>query len=298
MSAAVALAEAEPVPARRLRFTARRDLAAVVGGTILLAIVLLAALAPLVTPYDPDAQQLRDRLLPPAWVAGGTPEHILGTDRNGRDILARIAYGGRVTLLIGVTAVVVGGLVGISAGALAGFAGGWVDGVIGRIADVQQSIPFVVLALAVVAVVGASLANLILVLGVGSWLYYFRVVRGEVLAVRVQPYVEAAVASGVGPLRLFVRHMLPNILPSILVIVTLFVPNVIVFTAGLSFLGLGVPPPTAEWGRMIADGVDYLREQWWLSGIPSLFLVATVLAINLLGDWLRDVLDPVQRWRR
>ena len=282
----------------RSRFVARRDLPAMVGGSILLAIVLMALFAPYVTPHDPNAQELRDRLLPPAWIAGGSADHLLGTDRNGRDILARIAFGARLTLLIGVTAVFVGGLVGVTAGALAGFLRGWVDGVIGRVADVQQAIPFVVLALAVVAVVGASLANLILVLGVGSWLFYFRIVRGEVLSVRQRPFIEAAVATGVGPGRLFTRHILPNVLPSIVVVVTLFVPNVIVFTAGLSFLGLGVPPPTAEWGRMIADGVDYLREQWWLSGVPSVFLVATVLGINLVGDWLRDVLDPVQRWRR
>lgn len=282
----------------RSRFVARRDLPAMVGGSILLAIVLMALFAPYVTPHDPNAQELRDRLLPPAWIAGGSADHLLGTDRNGRDILARIAFGARLTLLIGVTAVFVGGLVGVTAGALAGFLRGWVDVVIGRVADVQQAIPFVVLALAVVAVVGASLANLILVLGVGSWLFYFRIVRGEVLSVRQRPFIEAAVATGVGPGRLFTRHILPNVLPSIVVVVTLFVPNVIVFTAGLSFLGLGVPPPTAEWGRMIADGVDYLREQWWLSGVPSVFLVATVLGINLVGDWLRDVLDPVQRWRR
>jgi peptide/nickel transport system permease protein len=279
-------------------FVARRDLPAVVGGSILIAIVLMALLAPYVTPHDPNAQELRDRLLPPAWLEGGSAAHLLGTDRNGRDMLARIAYGARLTLLIGVTAVFVGGLIGVTAGALAGFVRGWVDLVVGRIADVQQAIPFVVLALAVVAVVGSSLANLILVLGAGSWLFYFRVVRGEVLAVRERPFVEAAVATGVGPGRLFAQHILPNVLPSIIVVVTLFVPNVIVFTAGLSFLGLGVPPPTAEWGRMIADGVDYLGEQWWLSGVPSAFLVATVLGINLVGDWLRDVLDPVQRWRR
>jgi len=285
-------------PRRRLRFDRERDVPAVVGGAILLAIVAMALLAPLLTEHDPNAQELREHLLPPAWLAGGSPEHPLGTDRNGRDMLARILFGARVSLLIGFTAVVVGGTVGVVAGALAGFLGGWVDLVLGRLADVQQAIPFVVLALAAVAVVGPSLANLIIVLGVGSWLFYFRVVRGEVLAVRERPYIEAAVAAGIGPRQIFLRHVLPNVAPSIVVVVTLFVPNVIVFTAGLSFLGLGVPAPTAEWGRMIADGVDYLRTAWWLSVVPSAFLVATVFAINLLGDWLRDVLDPVQRVRR
>ena len=178
---------------------ARRDVPAIVGGSILLAIVLMALFAPYVTPHDPNAQELRDRLLPPAWIGGGSTEHLLGTDRNGRDMLARIAFGARLTLLIGVTAVFVGGLVGVTAGALAGFLRGWVDLVIGRVADVQQAIPFVVLALAVVAVVGASLANLILVLGVGSWLFYFRIVRGEVLSVRQRPFIEAAVATGRRP---------------------------------------------------------------------------------------------------
>jgi peptide/nickel transport system permease protein len=166
---------------------------------------------------------------------------------------------------------------------------------VGRVTDVQQSIPFLVLALAVVAVLGASLANLILVLGLGSWIFYHRVVRAEVLRIREQPYIEAARALGGSSRGVLWRHVLPNVLPSVIVVATLFVPQVIVFTAGLSFLGLGVPPPTPEWGRQIADGIEYLRTAWWLTLVPSFFLVVTVIGVNLVGDWLRDVLDPTLR---
>lgn len=293
--AALPLFEEAALPGPRNRLL--RELPAVLGMAVLLAIAVMAIFADQLAPHDPLSQDLRGRLAPPVWVAGGTADHLLGSDRLGRDILSRIMFGGRITLFIGLMAVVVGGTVGVTLGILAGYLGGVVDIVLGRLADIQQAIPFVILTLAVVAVLGPSLTNLILVLGVGSWLFYYRVARGEVLAVRERPFIEAAEVIGASRLRIVLRHILPNVAASVIVVVTLFVPLVIIFTAGLSFLGLGVPPPTPEWGSMIAEGTQYLRDAWWLSLMPGGFLVLTVLAVNMIGDWMRDFLDPVQRRR-
>jgi ABC-type dipeptide/oligopeptide/nickel transport system permease subunit len=269
----------------------------VVGGGIVAAIVVLAILAPWISPHDPLAQVLPDRLKPPAWLPGGSPTYLLGTDANGRDLLSRILWGARTSLEIGVLSVALGAAIGVTSGLVAGYRGGWLDTIIGRLADIQQAIPLLILALAVIAVVGSSILNLVLVLGAGSWLYYHRVVRGEVLAVRERPYIDAARAVGAGDGRILVRHILPNVAGSIVVIVTLELPQVILFTAGLTFLGLGVPPPTPEWGRLIFDGRDYLQSAWWLTVEPAVFLVLFVLGVNLLGDALRDRLDPVRRQR-
>ena len=280
-------------PARRAR--PRPDGPVLLGGGIVLAVVLMAILAPLISPHDPLAQVLVDRLKPPAWLPGGTPDYLLGTDANGRDILSRIIWGARTSLEIGLLSVILGAGIGVTAGLLAGYRGGWVDTVIGRVADIQQAIPLLILALAVIAVVGSSILNLVIVLGAGSWLYYYRVVRGEVLTIRERPFVEAARAVGAGDRQIVARHILPNIAGSIVVIVTLEIPQVILFTAGLTFLGLGVPPPTPEWGRLIFEGRDYLQGAWWLTLAPGAFLVLFVLGVNLLGDALRDRLDPVRR---
>lgn len=287
------------VDLRRIRFArltwfVRLEPAVLVGGLLVAVVVALAVLAPLISPHDPLAQVLADRLKPPAWLPGGSPTYLLGTDAVGRDVLSRIIWGSRTSLEIGVLSVVLGALIGVSSGLLAGYRGGWLDLLIGRLADIQQAIPFLILALAVIAVVGSSITNLVLVLGAGSWLYYYRVARGEVLAVRRRPYIEAARAVGVRDGRIMGRHILPNISGSIVVIVTLQIPQVILFTAGLTFLGLGVPPPTPEWGRLIFEGRDYLQSAWWLTLAPAVFLVGTVLGVNLLGDALRDRLDPVR----
>lgn len=288
--------EAWPTPITR-RFTGWSDPGLVIGVTIVSVIVAIAILAPLISPHDPLAQNLVDRLKPPVWLAGGSPVYPLGTDANGRDLLSRIIWGSRTTLAIGILSVTLGVLIGVSSGLLAGYRGGWIDLVIGRLADVQQAIPFLILALAIIAVVGSSILNLILVLGAGSWLYYFRVTRGEVLAIRQRPYIESARATGVGDRRIVTHHILPNIAGSIAVLITLQVPVVILFTAALTFLGLGVPPPTPEWGGLIYDGRDYLQTAWWLTVEPAVCLVALVLGVNLLGDALRDRLDPVRSRR-
>jgi len=288
--------EAWPTPPRR--WTSRGlSTPIVVGGGIVGAIVVLALLAPWISPHDPLAQVLPDRLKPPAWLPGGSSTYLLGTDANGRDLLSRILWGARTSLEIGVLSVLLGAAIGVTTGLIAGYRGGWLDTIIGRLADIQQAIPLLILALAVIAVVGSSILNLVLVLGTGSWLYYHRVVRGEVLSVRERPYVDAARAVGAGDRRILVHHVLPNVAGSIVVIVTLELPQVILFTAGLTFLGLGVPPPTPEWGRLIFDGRDYLQSAWWLTVEPAVFLVLFVLGVNLLGDALRDRLDPVRRHR-
>lgn len=273
-----------------------------IGGSIGLAIValivLMAVLGPLIAPYDPTVQELRDRLLPPWFLPGGSVDHLLGTDGNGRDLLSRIVVGSRLSLAIAVGTVLLGGSIGVTAGLVAGLRGGWIDVVLGRLADIQQSIPFIILALAVVGVLGSSLVNLVAVLGVGSWFYWFRVVRGEVLALRERPWVEAARAVGTSEWRLVRAQLWRNLAPSVIVLATLWLPQAIVFTAGLSFLGLGVPPPAPEWGRLIADGTEQLAEAWWLAVLPSAVLVVAVLGLTLSGDWLRDLADPTAMRRR
>ena len=284
-------------PARPAWHVRRIEPSVALGGTLVLAIVLLAVLAPWISPHDPLAQVLTDRLKPPAWLPGGSATYLLGTDTNGRDLLSRILWGARTSLEIGLVTVLLGSLIGVGAGLLAGYRGSWLDTLLGRLADIQQAIPLLILALAVIAIVGSSILNLVLVLGIGSWPYYFRVVRGEVLAIRERAYIDAARAAGVGGGRILLRHILPNVAGSIIVLVTLELPQVILFTAGLTFLGLGVPPPTPEWGRLIFDGRNYLQSAWWLTVEPGAVLVLFVLGVNLLGDALRDRIDPVRRHR-
>lgn len=258
--------------------------------------VLAALLAPLITWHDPVGADVRARLMPPVWMEGGSLTHPLGTDSVGRDLFTRIVFGLRASLFIGFAAVAVGGLVGVTAGVLSGYYDGRLGAFLfGRLADVQQAIPFVVLGVAIAAAIGPSFRNLILILGLGSWLFYYRVVRAEVLAIREEPFILAARTIGSSDRRILTRHALPNVLPSILVTVTLFVPSMIMFSAALSFLGLGVQAPQAELGLMISEGRGFIDSAWWLSVFPGIALAVIVLAMNSLGDWLRDHLDPTQR---
>lgn len=257
-------------------------------------VAVVGALASAIAPADPTIQVLNDRLAPP-----GSPGHLLGTDALGRDELSRLMYGARASVLVALSAVLVAGTVGVAAGLISGYLGGIVDSVAMRLADVQLSIPYLVLAIAVVAVLGTSSINLVLVLGLVGWVFYARVVRSEVLSVKEREYVEAARALGASGSWIITRHLLPNVRASIIVMATLETPRMILSEAALSFLGLGIQPPTPSWGNMVADGRDYLANAWWLTTLPGLAIVLFAVAVSILGDWLRDVLDPrlVQRTR-
>ena len=266
--------------------------AAIVGSLILLVMVSAAVAAPWVAPHDPAKQSLLRRFTPPLWQAGGNATYPLGTDQVGRDVLSRIIHGARISLLVGVAAVLVSLVVGVSAGLASGFLGGKVDTVIGTIVDVWLSFPQLLLALAFVAALGPSLVTIIVVLGFTGWERYARVVRAEVLALREKEFVEAARAIGVGRLRVIVRHVLPNTVSSIVVMSTLQVAQAILAEAALSFLGVGSGSSHPTWGQMIALGRDFVTVAWWLATLPGLAILLTVLAINLVGDRLRDALDP------
>jgi peptide/nickel transport system permease protein len=275
-------------PAATTRSKRLPPLTATIGIGVILLVTLGAIGADALSPYGPATQSLRDRLQPPN-VFGA---HLLGTDNLGRDVLSRTIFGARVSLTVGIAAAALAGSLGVLLGLLAGYLGGFYDAVISRLADVQQAIPFLILAIAVAVIVGPSLTNVVLVLAVTTWVSYFRVVRAEVLSVRESLLVDAARVLGASMPRIVLRHVLPNVSGSVIVIGSLMVANMIIFEASLSFLGLGVPPPTPTWGRMVFDGVQYVDSAWWLSFFPGLAIVLTVLAINLVGDWLRDVLDP------
>jgi peptide/nickel transport system permease protein len=272
------------------RHRARRlpPLTATIGVIVIVLVILGAAGADVLSPFGPSTQSLRERLQPPTLLG----PHLLGTDNLGRDVLSRVIFGARVSLTVGVAAAALAGSLGVLLGLLAGYLGGWWDTLVSRLADIQQAIPFLILAIAVAVIVGPSLTNVVLVLAVTTWVSYFRVVRGEVLSVRESLLVDAARVLGASTPRIVLRHVLPNVSGSVIVIGSLMVANMIIFEASLSFLGLGVPPPTPTWGRMVFDGVQYVDSAWWLSLFPGLAIVLTVLAINLIGDWLRDVLDP------
>ncbi|MCL4295443.1 MAG: ABC transporter permease [Anaerolineae bacterium] len=275
----------------------RRDRTALLGLFLVCLWLVMALLGPLMISTDPNRQDLSGALLPPFWQPGGTPNYPLGTDHLGRDILTRIIYGARTSLLIGVTAVGLAGLIGSLAGVVAGEWGGWVDEVIMRLADIQLAIPFILLGITVLALLGASISTMVLVLVLFGWVIYARVVRSDVLQLREQEFVLAARASGARRLRIILRHLLPNVTNQIIIIATLELANVIILEAALSFLGLGIRPPDVSWGAMLANGRDYLTVGWWIATLPGIVITLTILGINLMGDWANDMLDPRRRWR-
>jgi peptide/nickel transport system permease protein len=267
------------------------------GLVLVMLVVLVAIFAPMLSPHDPAKQNIVHRLKPPFWAEGGSLEYPLGTDSLGRDVLSRVIHGSRVSIFVGLVATAASALVGVSLGLISGYLGGSIDAVISRVGDVQQAIPFLVLAIAVAAMLGPGLFNLILVLVITTWVTFFRVVRGEVLSVREEQYVLGAQSIGAPTTRIILRYILPNVAASIIVIATLLVANMIIFEASLSFLGLGVPSNIPTWGRIVSDGRSYIDAEWWIALFPGLAILITVMGINLVGDWLREDLDPKRRNR-
>jgi peptide/nickel transport system permease protein len=270
----------------------KRSPLAIFGLVVIVLVVFAAIFAPVITHFDPTSTELTMRLKPPFPFRGYQANHLFGTDALGRDIWARLLYGARVSLMVGIVSVLISGTLGVTLGLITGYIGGWFDDVLMRLADVQLAFPFILLMLAVLAVIGPGLGNLILVLGITGWVTYARVVRGQVLSMREKEFVEAARSIGAGSIRIIFKHIMPNVLGPVIVIASFAVASTIISEASLSFLGLGVRPTTPTWGMMLSEGREYVRFAWWLTTLPGLAIAFTVLGINLVGDWLRDVLDP------
>jgi peptide/nickel transport system permease protein len=286
VSEATAVVVAAPARARRVPW------ALIVPAVPVLLAVLAAVLAPWVAPHSPTASSLAARLKPPAWQEGAVAGNVLGTDLLGRDLLSRLIWGARISLLIALAATVLGATAGSAIGLVAGYQRGWVDNVITKLIDVQLAFPFVLLAIAVVAVAGPSVPVLITVLAIGSWVGHARIVRGLVLSLREREYVQATQALGAGTPRILLRHLVPEVLSVIVVLATFDVGRIIILESTLSFLGLGVQPPTPSWGSDLRDAAVYVRRAWWTAAFPGLAIMVVVLGVNLLGDALRDTLDP------
>jgi len=285
-----------PVRTPWLRVHGRRVPWMPIAGVLFIALLgVVAAAAPWLAPQDPIRQSLRGRLSPPTVEGADGRSHLFGTDHLGRDVLSRVIYGSRVSLVIGFSAVVIGGLLGSALGMLAGFAGNRVDGVIMTVADAQLAFPFILLAIGIIAVLGPSFPTLIVVIGLSGWVSYARILRSQVLVLRSREFVEAIHALGGSVWRVVLRHVLPNVMSSIVVVATLELARSIVLEATLSFLGLGIQPPTPSWGGMIQEGRDYLDSAWWISTFPGIVLMLTSIVVSRTGDGLRDLLDPTLR---
>lgn len=265
---------------------------ALIGGIVVLIIFLAAVFAGQITTHDPEVGSLRQRLLPPVWIEGGQSEFLLGTDAQGRDLLTRIIYGARVSLLVGTLTVGVSLLVGMTLGSLAGYYRGRLDTILSRFADLLMAFPFLIFAIAMMAFIGPGFGNLILALTFKGWVEFFRLVRGEMMSEKTREYVEAARALGRSHPAIIVTEIMPNITQSVFVLGTLRMGFFIVTEASLSFLGLGIQPPTPAWGSMVAAGRDVMLTAWWVSTLPGLAIVLLVLSLNIFGEGLRDILDP------
>jgi peptide/nickel transport system permease protein len=265
------------------------------GAGFVLLVAAVAVAAPWLAPADPVRQSLRGRLSPPTLEGIDGHAHLLGTDHLGRDVLSRVIYGSRVSLVVGVCAVLIGGLLGSALGILAGWSSGRVDAIIMTVADAQLAFPFILLAIGIIAVLGPSFPTLIVVIGLSGWVSYARILRSQVLSLRSREFVEAIQALGGSVLRIVLRHVVPNVLSSIVVVATLELARSIVLEATLSFLGLGIQPPTPSWGGMIQEGRDYLDTAWWIATFPGIVLMLTSVVVSRTGDGLRDLLDPTLR---
>lgn len=265
----------------------KRDPWALVAILFILVVIIVALLSPLIVPSNINSPSFGSRLLPPL-----TDGHIAGTDQLGRDVWGRLLLGSRISLFVGFGAVFFAALIGIPIGMVAGYFGRWFDTILMRLADVQLSFPFILLALTINAILGLGLRNIVITLVIAGWIEYARIARGETLVVREREYVQAAHVIGVSQFRMFVSHILPNIITPLIVISTLQVARFIIAEASISFLGFGVQPPTPAWGSMVSEGLDYIYSAWWLITLPGLALAVLSLAVNIAGDWLRDTLDP------
>ncbi len=262
-------------------------------GFLCITFVIVWALVPgWFSPMDPYTQDLDMTLKPPGFTTPAGFTYWVGSDELGRDMLSRIIWGARVSLIVGFVAVLLSGMIGMTLGLVSGYYGGLVDTIISRIVDIALSVPFILLAMSIIAILGPSLQNVILAMAVRTWIVYARPIRGAILSAKEFEYVVGAKASGCRTPRILVRHLLPNVLSTATVIATLYLGRMIIIEASLSFLGVGVPPPTPSWGGMLADGRSFLDTAWWLALFPGLALMFTVLGVNLLGDWIRDALDP------
>jgi peptide/nickel transport system permease protein len=267
----------------------------IIGLAIIVILVLTAIFAQFVAPHDPTAGALGNRLKPPFWEKGGSTAHLLGTDVLGRDTLSRLIFGARTSLTVASVAILLAGIVGSSLGIVAGYLGGWADIIIMRAADLAFSFPTILLAMVLAVVFGASFFNIVLVISLVLWAEYARMARGETLKVKVMDYVALAQVAGISKVRIMIRHILPNVASALIVLATLQVGVVIILESSLSFLGVGMPPPTPAWGSMIAEGRSYVVTAWWLSLMPGVAILATVLSFNLLGDALTELLNPARQ---
>jgi peptide/nickel transport system permease protein len=284
-----------PAIAARRRSGLRGQRLPVVSLAIIGVFVFAALFASVLSPADPEEQTLRARFMPPVWDERGTWKHVLGTDRLGRDLLSRIIWGSRVSLTAGVLTVLLASAVGACVGLVAGYYGGRVDTVLMRVTDATMSFPVILLALILAVTVGPSFVNVVIAIGVILWARYARVIRGQVLTLMELDFITQARIAGASAGRIILRHLFPNTLNTLVVLTTLQVGYVIIVEASLSFLGAGIPPPTPAWGSMISEGRDFVTSAWWVSFFPGLAILLVVLAFNLLGDWLRDTLDPKLR---
>ncbi len=286
-------AATEPGRLQRLGQGLRR--APIIPLIIILAFVSTAVFADFLTPHSPTKVSLPKRLRPPAWVQGGNWTYPLGTDPLGRDILTRLIYGARISLLVAALTLMFGGGIGVAFGLLSGYHGGRFESFIMRAADITMAFPIILFAILLVSILGGGLFNVVISVGIVLWARYARVVRGEVLSLMQRDFIARARINGCTSLRLILIHLFPNVLNTLMVLLSLQVGWLIIVESSLSFLGAGVPPPTPTWGGMIAEGRDYITRAWWVSLFPGVAIMLTVLAFNLFGDWLRDTLDPRQR---
>lgn len=282
-------ATAEPVRKRKRR---NRDILAMAAGGVLLLVIVIAIFAGFLAPYDAVNGNILDNLLPPGSLSYEGAPFILGTDATGRDVLSVILYGARISLTVGIASVIGAGIIGTAVGIVAGYFEGIVDEVLMRLVDVQLAFPFILLAIIIMFVLGQGFGNVIAVLIVTTWPMYARIARAEALRLRHAEYVLAARTMGAGSLRIILRHLIPNAATPLIVVASAAVPQMIVLEAALSFLGVGMPPNVPSWGGLLAAGREYLSQAWWVATFPGLAIMVTVLSINILGDWLRDRLDP------